>query len=191
VGATASTSYAKAGAYTVTLKVTDDKGSSQTTFRSVEVTDPPPQTPPPGDGGTPQGEPAPEGGSQGVAGTQLRPGWLVPFPVVRIAGRTTKRGARFKLFSIAAPAGSKVQLRCAGKGCPWKVRNAVVDKRKRLRVRSLERSLRAGTVISVRVTKDGLIGKYTRFRIRAIRPPTRYEACALPGASKPAQCPAS
>src|SRR5690606_41287846 len=46
-GATASRSYATAGTYTVTLRVTDDDGATATTTRQVTVAAPPPPPPPP------------------------------------------------------------------------------------------------------------------------------------------------
>ena len=50
--------------------------------------------------------------------------------------------------------------------------------------------LPAGTVIAVRVRKGSLVGKYTRWVIRARKLPARKDLCLYPGSSKPARCPA-
>jgi hypothetical protein len=145
--------------------VTDDLGAGATWIISFEV----------------DGKPQPDFASYG---------WLVPPPTVRIAGSTGPRGARITRFSVTAPAGSAVHVRCAGKRCPIKTRTAVVaPSGAPVRVRSLEKFLPAGIVVAVRVSKGDLIGKYTRFRIRRRKAPARWEACLIPGNDKPVECP--
>jgi hypothetical protein len=51
--------------------------------------------------------------------------------------------------------------------------------------------LRPGTVIEIRVTKSGAVGKYTRFLIRKGRPPKRTDLCLAPGSTRPARCPSA
>jgi hypothetical protein len=53
----------------------------------------------------------------------------------------------------------------------------------------LERFLRAGTRITIRVRRQARIGKYVRFEVRAGRPPARRDACVLPGDPRPVGCP--
>jgi hypothetical protein len=49
--------------------------------------------------------------------------------------------------------------------------------------------LRPGTLIEIRVTKRGEVGKYTRFKIRKEKPPLRVDRCLPPGSRRPAPCP--
>jgi hypothetical protein len=127
---------------------------------------------------------APESGAVQVAGPAA-PRFLRPFPVVRIRGYVAARGARVTLLKVAAPSRVRVLLRCEGRGCP------VVRRRARPpgRIRALERFLPAGTRITIRVIRPGYIGKYVRIRIRAGRPPSRRDACLMPGSTRAVTCP--
>jgi hypothetical protein len=44
-------------------------------------------------------------------------------------------------------------------------------------------------VLKVAVRKPNVIGKFTRFAIRANRAPRRTDSCVYPGRSRPAPCP--
>jgi hypothetical protein len=58
-----------------------------------------------------------------------------------------------------------------------------------LRIRTIEnRFYRAGVKIEVFVTKPGMIGKYTRFKIRKAKAPARIDRCLMPGSNKPVRC---
>ncbi|HKH16665.1 MAG TPA: hypothetical protein VKA57_03995, partial [Solirubrobacteraceae bacterium] len=74
--------------------------------------------------------------------------------------------------------------KCDRSGCPLRRRSVGVG-----RVRALERFLRAGTRITIRVTRPGLVGKYVRVVIRDGLAPRRRDACLLPGGTEPATCP--
>jgi PKD repeat protein len=134
-----------------------------------------------------------------VAGAVKAFSLMSPFPVVRIAGRTTRRGARIRRMSVDAPPGTAVKVRCHGRGCPFKSTSRTVSMRVRAgslpptrltRVRRLEgRTLRTGAILRVFVTRSDVIGKYTRFRIRRSKPPARQDLCMVPGTTKPAPCP--
>ena len=52
------------------------------------------------------------------------------------------------------------------------------------------RHLRAGTVLEVFVIKRGMIGKYTRFKIRRLKAPLRADRCTAPGVARARRCPA-
>jgi hypothetical protein len=106
---------------------------------------------------------------------------------VRIAGRTTRHGARIRLLSVDAPKGSTILVRCNGRSCPFKTRRRTASY---LRVRRLERALRAGVTIRIYVTGPSAIGKYTLFKIVKHRTPVRVDGCVLPGSQKPVDCPA-
>jgi hypothetical protein len=64
-----------------------------------------------------------------------------------------------------------------------------VRRRSRIRVRAFQRFLRSGTTVEIFVTKRDRIGKYTKFRIRGRRPPSRIDRCMVPGRSRPQRCP--
>lgn len=125
---------------------------------------------------------------------------MSPFPVVRIAGRTSRRGARIRRMSVDAPPGTALRIRCHGRGCPFKSTSRTVSMRatagsllpatRLTRVRRLEgKTLRAGAILRVFVTRSDVIGKYTRFRIRKSKPPSRQDMCMVPGTTAPAPCP--
>ena len=115
------------------------------------------------------------------------PAFLTPFPVVRFRGRLTRRGTRIELLTVKAPAGALVEVECRGRRCPpigrWTSDGL-------LRVRRLRRALRPGTLVLVRVSEPGRIGKYTRLRIQRRRLPVRRDACLAPGSRGPNRCPA-
>jgi hypothetical protein len=123
---------------------------------------------------------------------------MTPFPVVRITGKVSRKGARIKRLTVRAPYGATVLVRCRGRGCPFKrtsmtlARAGAKTPSATLRVRKLERRLlRGGASVKVLVSRKGEIGKYTAFRIRTAKPPLRTDLCLSPGASAPSECPSS
>ena len=122
------------------------------------------------------------------------PNVLDPFPVVRIAGWLTRRGAKIRLLSVRAPGGSFALASCRGRNCPRRSTHSSVAAQAgrltgRIRFRSLQRSYPAGVVLRVFVTKAGMVGKYTRFTIRRGLAPERRDLCMRPGARRtPADC---
>ena len=169
-------------------------------------------TPPPGSEAVPGVQPVPmtasptpvaaqspdSGAAQPSSGATLSPALpsapagvgprvLEPFPVVRIRGRITRTGASISLLLVRAPVGARVSLRCRGRACPMR-RLARATTARSLRVRSFERHLGAGTLVEVFVTRPGLIGKYTRFRIRRRGAPARTDLCLVPGQRAPRAC---
>jgi hypothetical protein len=115
--------------------------------------------------------------------------FMTPFPVVRILGLLTPRGARIRFLSVRAPASATIRVRCRGRGCPRRQAKRGRGIRRSVRFRRFERWLRAGTILEVRVSRSGAIGKFTRFRIRRGRPPARKDACLRPGRSRGSPCP--
>jgi PKD repeat protein len=114
---------------------------------------------------------------------------MSPFPIVRLVGRVTPRGARLVLFEVrSAPRGARVEVRCAGRGCPYK-RAAKSARSRKLRFKGLQKWLRSGTLIAVRVSQPRKIGKYTRFRIRGGKVPARKDRCLIPPYTSPKLCP--
>jgi hypothetical protein len=114
---------------------------------------------------------------------------LSPFPVVRVAGSYGGSGIRIQQLLVKAPAGARVEVDCRGHGCPFRklVRRA---RSETIRIRRFARRiLRKDAVLEIWVTQAGEIGKYTRFRIRKGKPPSRVDRCVMPGDERPAPCP--
>jgi hypothetical protein len=116
-----------------------------------------------------------------------RPRRLSPFPRIVVAGSLSPVGAVFRQVVVKGPRNVSVQVRCRGGGCPYR-RHTYRMRRRKLRIRSLERRFRSGTVIELRVVKRGRVGKYTRIRIRRGRVPARLDRCLNPGSSRPRKC---
>jgi hypothetical protein len=132
-------------------------------------------------------------GAAGVATVMIPvrarpPDAISPFPLVRIVGSFGARGIRIEQLVITAPDGARVEIRCRGRGCPFK-KLIRAPKPQTVRVRRFaRRTLRPGAVVQVWVTRPGEIGKYTRLRIRKGKRPTRVDRCLMPGSRKPAPC---
>ena len=119
-----------------------------------------------------------------------KPTKLKPFPKVQIGGLVAPAGAFLTVFRVVnAPKGSKIAVRCKGRRCPFKSTKLTARKKRVSVKRILGRALFVGTVIEVRITKKGFVGKYVRFKIRSNRAPARTDACLQPGKSKPSKCP--
>jgi hypothetical protein len=128
----------------------------------------------------------PEAGDPGIVDT-AKP-LMMPFPIVRIAGQLLPRGARVRLLVVTAPLGAIVTARCRGTGCPLRQLRRRSHGRP-VRIRGLERRLAAGTRLEIFVRQRGLVGKYTRFRIRTGgRPLLRDDRCLFPGRRMPVRC---
>jgi PKD repeat protein len=185
-----------AGPHTVTMRVTQSNGKQAAAFTDVEVAErPPPPPPPPPEPGP--ASPAPAGAAPAPSETgtvvttplpepkPLSP--IRPFPVVRIAGVVLPDGALVRILSVRAPRGARVLVRCRGPGCP--ARSVARSSRAPLvRFHRFERRLRAGVTLELFVRKGARIGKYTRFRIRAGKPPARVDRCLTPGIKRPVRC---
>lgn len=140
--------------------------------------------------------------AQTVPVTARRSVLMQPFPIVRIAGSVTSRGARLRRLTVQAPIGTRVTVACRGPGCKTKSesRLATVSSKSKgrrtagvvqLAFHRFERPLRAGAILTVLVSKSGEIGTYTSFLIRRHKPPVRKDACIASARSKPTPCPTS
>jgi len=98
------------------------------------------------------------------------------------------RGALVKVLSVKAARGARVVVRCHGRGCPvgTVARSSAAPL---VRFHRFERRLPAGVRLELFVRKKSRIGKYTRFLIRAGRPPARMDRCLMPGRARPVRCP--
>ena len=160
------TSFATPGAHVVQLRVTDGYGLSSVATETIAVRSSPLIL-------------------------------MQPFPIVRIAGSETNSGVRLRLLSAQAPAGARVTVSCKGHSCPARSESRVALSSKRkagtvvVEFRKLERRLRDGVVLEIRISKAGQIGKYTRFVVRRRRLPQRVDMCLGPAGGKPLVCPSS
>ena len=180
--------YAAAGPYTVALSVTDDRGGFDSTSQDLTVspqpTPPPAETPPPGGGAAAPADPVGGGGNPDPTRAPVR---MKPFPTVRMAGVILPTGALVKVLSVRAPRGARTVVRCSGRGCPAPSM-ARTSAARLVRFHRFERRLPAGVTLELFVRKRGLIGKYTRFLIRAGKAPTRVDRCLMPGRKRPGRC---
>jgi PKD repeat protein len=176
-----------AGGHIVRLRATDEDGVSSIAFQTVQVSGPIPTalaTPGLGPAG-----PASASRSR-AAGSGGRLLLLSPFPIVRIRGTITRSTVRVQLLSVRAGRGARIEVTCSGRSCPVRrVIRHVRRTRSPVRFRQLERALRVGVVIEVRVTKFGRLGKYTRFALRGRAGPARLDQCMRWKARKPSRCP--
>jgi PKD repeat protein len=172
-GATALRAFSTPGVYVIGLRVTDDAGLVAFYSRTLTVL-PAAVTP--------------------LTVQKSAPRLLNPFPVVRVAGRITRRGTRVRVLRVDTPIGTKISVRCTGRSCPFRkqVRSVPANAQSRatihVRVRRLERLLLPGVQVRVYVTKPGAVGKYTRLRFRARKAPGRTDRCLVPGSWAPAEC---
>jgi DNA-binding beta-propeller fold protein YncE len=119
-----------------------------------------------------------------------------PLPVERITSTVRPFWVEFRRYVVlqrlrisGIPAGAAVQLRCRGRGCPFKrksfpVRNGRADASKAMK----KAKLRRGTRIQVRITKPGAIGKVVIYVVPKKGLPKGRVRCLPPGATKPAAC---
>jgi hypothetical protein len=122
---------------------------------------------------------------------------MTPFPVVRIAGILTSSGVNLTLITAQVPRGARVRVTCRGGGCPTASESRLVGsssgKRKAgmvvLVFRRFERTLAAGVILEIKISKPGRIGKYTLFTIRHGKLPTRVDGCLDAAGFKPIACP--
>ena len=113
---------------------------------------------------------------------------MSPFPVVTLGGSLTKVGIRVNLFTVRAPVCSTVAVTCRGRSC-GRHRLSKRAGSRALRLPALEHRYRAGTRLTVAISKGGLIGKLTTFRVRRGKAPLRRDRCLRPGASEGSRCP--
>jgi major membrane immunogen (membrane-anchored lipoprotein) len=119
---------------------------------------------------------------------------IQPFPVVRIVSTDTASGIKLKLLRVLAPAGARIGVICRNRGCPVKSLAKIASANSSVSAYTfprLQRPLRAGVVLEVRISKAGQIGKYTRLVVRRGRLPQRLDLCVDSAGAKPIACPVS
>ena len=104
----------------------------------------------------------------------------------RVRTQWRVQGARTKVLKLkvtGAPRGSRITVRCRGRGCPYRgkrLKGSKANLGKRFK-----RSLRAGGAIEIRITKSRYIGKFVRYRTRRGALPKAVSRCLPPGTKKP------
>jgi PKD repeat protein len=177
------------GTHAVGLRVTDSGRATAFAEESVTV---------PGAGAptAAAGSPAPGGSAGGAnptsstssstsSGTGLR---LLLGVRIQIAGTFTAAGTRITRLLVTAPRGTLITASCSGGSCHLRRLRVHVGRRS-VRLRRFERSLHAGTHLSILVSRSGFIGRTALFTIRRGRPPLRRDLCLAPGARRASTCP--
>jgi hypothetical protein len=113
---------------------------------------------------------------------------LPTFALVRLAGSFDSQGTRITLLRVRRSPRANVELRCHGRDCPYR-RRSFAPGRRLLRFRALQRRLRAGTRIAIYVTQTRRIGRYTEYRVRRGRRPSRRDRCLRLGTLRFRRCP--
>jgi len=105
------------------------------------------------------------------------------------------RGGRVavtRLLVTGAEAGVNVEVRCLGRRCPFRRREAGAPRGRRVNVlaefRRARRRFRAGQTIEVRISSPDRIGKVVRYPLVRKRAPVGRTLCLRPGARKPHRC---
>jgi hypothetical protein len=106
--------------------------------------------------------------------------------VIRISGVLTKGGAKLSVLTVRAPRGVRITLTCKGRGCPLR---EVAQATSLWHIPQFERELRAGTKLTITVTKPGYISKVTTITIRKGKSPARSDMCRMPDATQLTHCP--
>jgi hypothetical protein len=130
---------------------------------------------------TPQPQPQPQPRRAAAPRPIARLRTLRPFPVIRIKGWLTQRGARITLLTVRAPRGAQIAVTCQGRSCPTPTLS---------RLRPFERELLAGTRLGFTVTRPGAIGKWTEIVIRRGALPRRRDGCLNSDTMRHRRCPA-
>ncbi|HEX2096885.1 MAG TPA: beta-propeller fold lactonase family protein [Solirubrobacterales bacterium] len=121
-----------------------------------------------------------------------------PLPLSRIGARVLaswKSGRTattlLRLRAVKVPAGASIEVRCSGKGCPFKRRAMSARKGGSIDLLGLfgrAKNLKAGLTIEVRITQAEAIGTVVRYAIRRGKAPKAQTLCMPPGAARPTAC---
>ncbi len=162
-----------------------DAADTTTSCETVRLPAAPPADPP----AAPPAAPV-EPQATPVPGPSAEPPAKVGATVVGRWGLGRRATTVFELAVKQIPAGGRVEVRCAGQGCPF-ARRTVAARRGTATLTKLfaRRKLRRGAVLEVRITAPGMVGKVVRYTIRARRKlPRSAPLCLPPGAARPAAC---
>lgn len=105
------------------------------------------------------------------------PGRTIPLPVVTIQGTVSAKGVvKVSTFQIRAIRGSNVNIRCKGKGCPFKSADRTMISSK-LRLKQFQTKLKPNLTIKLRIGLPDDLGKYLSYKVRKKKAPVRNDQC--------------
>lgn len=153
----------------------------------------PPESPPNGSPPSTESPPSfvspPSAPAPPTTSPRARRIFIRPFPTIRIAGTLTRSGARLRVLSVTAPAGSRIVVRCLSGTCRGQVVRRRVRRPGIVRIGVFQRALRAGTTITVTVSAPNKIGKHVRFTVRRGAAPARTDRCLATDGVRAIACP--
>jgi hypothetical protein len=167
----------------------DAQQSSMTVGAAFVPSAPAPAAHPAPPAGSPDA-PSVQGSKQAVTASMR----LTSYVVHTSRSEPSRRFTALRLIASDVSTGTRIEMHCSGRGCPFAVRSLVARRaysRLALGGKALRRArLRNGAVVEVRISKPGLIGRVTTYRIRAGRLPVRSAHCTSPGTRRVTSCPA-
>ncbi len=108
---------------------------------------------------------------------------------MRVTSQRGRTSTLIRTLGVRAPRGATVKVKCIGRGCPKRGASSTRSKGKVMRVKWLEHRLRAGTRITISITRKGYIGSYTSLVVRRSKGIARNDLCLLPNRKKPGGVP--
>jgi hypothetical protein len=177
------------GQHVVVVSARDKAGNVGTKTRrfSVKATE---------TGGTP-GQPVPTGGGQPgpTGGGQPRPtgggGPIVLGAIATVVGWNYDASRAYTVLPMfrlsGLPKGATALITCKGRGCPKRAIRLRGPGTRRIKP-LVGRRFAKGTVIVVRITKPGYVGKVVRIVTRLHKRPASTTLCLQPGATRPGTC---
>jgi hypothetical protein len=180
VGSGAAIDTSAPGTFGFTVTGTDKAGNSASATRTYTVASPPPP-------------PAPNLSASNRPAAPERVNVTLAFGFPSAAAST-----RFTLLQVKnVPRGATVKATCKGRGCPTKRvkgkrKNVVFTKKNasgNVKLKPfLRRSLRAGAVITVTVTKPGAFGMVKKLTVKRNKRPALSTTCLQPNSKAKAPC---
>lgn len=116
-------------------------------------------------------------------------GVAAPFPLLTgVKFSFLARGGKVSRVRVTGLAtGTTVEVRCKGRGCPFKKKSFRPSSGKVDLTKRFKRKLATKATVEIRVTAPNAIGPVGIYTIGKDRPKTR-SLCLVPGATKPATC---
>jgi hypothetical protein len=109
-------------------------------------------------------------------------------PVLTLQGTVNRHGALdISRFFVRADRATVVDIRCAGRHCPFKrIERRMITTS--LRIRRMERKLRPPMVVKMRLQRTGQLGRYVKYTLRRNKAPKRIDSCLDQTSGKVRKC---
>ncbi|HEY4451747.1 MAG TPA: Ig-like domain-containing protein [Solirubrobacteraceae bacterium] len=118
---------------------------------------------------------------------------MQPFPIVRITSTASRAGVKLRLLSVSGARGARITVLCKGHGCPVKAQSQLAafshSRSAFVEFRRFERTLKVGLTLEIRVSRAGVVGKYTRLVVMPHGRLRRSDACVSGLLTHPITCP--